>query len=168
MIGIGGTENLLGMIRRLIGPIAGFMGDFGSDVEVHIAGRLEGSLRTGRDLVIEEKARIKADIAAHNVSVAGVIRGSITANQVEVLGTGSVWGNISANYFVVNEGGFIRGQIEQKQIHEASTSCETPGDLLAALEGAATTWSRHQVREAPTPAPLSRNRVWRGPPNSRG
>lgn len=101
-------------IETLIGPTANFVGDLKSDGGVRIEGVLEGSLETAGNLVVGEKARIVAHIIAHNVSVAGAIKGNISANRVEVLSTGRVWGDISVNSFLLDEGGFIQGQINMQ------------------------------------------------------
>jgi len=101
-------------IETLIGPTANFVGDLKSDGGVRIEGMLEGSLETAGNLVVGEKARIVAHITAHNVSVAGAIKGNISANRVEVLSTGKVWGDISVNSFLLDEGGFIQGQINMQ------------------------------------------------------
>jgi len=107
-------ETIPETIETVIGPTASFLGDLKSDGGVQIEGMLEGSLETAGNLVVGEKSRIIADITAHNVSIAGAIKGNITANRVEVLSTGQVWGDITVNSFLLDEGGFIQGQISMR------------------------------------------------------
>ena len=114
MIGRKRKETTPDTIETLIGPTANFVGDLKSDGGVRIEGLLEGSLETAGNLAVEGKARIFGDVIAHNVSIAGTIRGNITANRVEVLGTGKVWGDVSVNAFLLDEGGFIHGQINMQ------------------------------------------------------
>lgn len=114
MFGLKRKETVPETIETLIGPTANFVGDLKSDGGVRIEGVLEGSLETAGNLVIGEKARIMANITAHNVSVAGAIKGDISANRVEVLSTGKVWGDISVNSFLLDEGGFIQGRINMQ------------------------------------------------------
>ena len=38
-------------------------------------------------------------------------KGNIKANRVEILSTGRVWGDIAVKSFLVDEGGFVRGEI---------------------------------------------------------
>ena len=53
-----------------------------------------------------------ADIIAENVSVAGAVKGNITARgRLEVLSTGHVWADIAVTSFLIDEGGFFRGGI---------------------------------------------------------
>ncbi|MEA3346364.1 MAG: polymer-forming cytoskeletal protein, partial [Chloroflexota bacterium] len=114
MFGRGREKTTPEGIETLIGPTANFVGELKSDGGVQIEGVLEGSLETAGNLTVGEKARIVADVSAHNVSVAGIIKGDVSANRVEVLSTGQVWGDISVKSFLLDEGGFIRGEIKMQ------------------------------------------------------
>lgn len=98
-------------IETVIGPTASFSGTIRSDGGIHIQGVFEGTLETTGNLIIAESAKVIADITAHNVSVSGMVRGDISANRLEVLSTGRIWGDITVNSFLLDEGGFVRGQI---------------------------------------------------------
>jgi cytoskeletal protein CcmA (bactofilin family) len=114
VIGRNRKENAPEAIETTIGPTANFIGDLRSDGGVRIQGMLEGLLETAGNLVVEEKAQIIADVSAYNVSVAGVVRGDIVANRVEVLSTGRVWGDVSVNSLLLDEGGFIQGRVNMQ------------------------------------------------------
>ena len=98
-------------IETIIGPTANFRGTLQSDGGIRIDGVYEGTLESAGNLIISEGAKVVADIVAHNVSVSGMVKGDIKANRVEVLSTGRVWGDITVNSFLLDEGGFVRGQI---------------------------------------------------------
>lgn len=98
-------------IETVIGANTNLRGDIRSDGGVRVDGVFEGSLHTAGNLIVGEGAKIIADISAHNVSVAGAIKGNISANRVEILSTGRVWGDITVNSFLLDEGGFVRGEI---------------------------------------------------------
>ncbi|MBC7250623.1 MAG: polymer-forming cytoskeletal protein [Anaerolineae bacterium] len=98
-------------IETVIGPNTNLQGDIRSDGGVRIDGIFEGSLQTAGNLIISEGAKVIADISAHNVSVAGAIKGNISANRLEILSTGRVWGDVTVNSFLLDEGGFVRGEI---------------------------------------------------------
>lgn len=114
MFGRKQREGALDTIETVIGPTANIVGDLKSDGGVRIGGVLEGSLETAGNLAVEEKARILGDVGAHNASIAGIVKGNITANRVEVLSTGQVWGDISVNSFLLDDGGFIRGHVNMR------------------------------------------------------
>ena len=100
-----------GQVETVIGPTTNVEGAVQNDGGLRVEGIFEGSVETGGNLIVSEEAKVIADIVAYNVSVAGSIKGNIKANRVEVLSTGRVWGDVTVKSFLVDEGGFIRGEI---------------------------------------------------------
>lgn len=149
-----GERTISEAVKNFIGTLATFVSHSKGDHGLRIDGRLKGDLKIAGDLVVGEKAQIMANVTARNVSVAGVVRGNISANRVEVLSTGEVWGSVSTNFFALDEGGFIQGQIDQRRFGRASLPFQTPGDVLAALEALETGWSRDY--DVTASAPVSR------------
>jgi cytoskeletal protein CcmA (bactofilin family) len=101
----------LEMIETKIGSTAKFRGSIQADGSIRVDGVYEGSIETTGNLIIGEEAKIMADITAHNVSVAGAVKGDISANRVEVLETGRIWGDLTVNAFTLDDGGFVSGQV---------------------------------------------------------
>jgi cytoskeletal protein CcmA (bactofilin family) len=97
-------------IETVIGPNAYFRGDIQSDGGARIDGVFEGTVDITGNLVIGEGAKVIADIQANNISISGAIKGDISANKVEILETGRVWGNLKVRSLLLNEGAFLRGQ----------------------------------------------------------
>lgn len=98
-------------IETVIGPTADFNGHLKSDGGVRIDGAFEGLIETAGNVIIGEGAKVLADVNAKNVSVAGSVKGNITANgRLEILSTGRVWGDIQVASFLIDEGGVFRGQ----------------------------------------------------------
>lgn len=100
-----------GVVETVIGPTTSFRGHLRCDGGVRIDGLFEGTIETTGNVVIGEKAKVLADIVAQNVSISGAVKGNITARRVELLSTGHIWGDIKVASFLMDEGGFIRGQI---------------------------------------------------------
>ena len=97
-------------IETIIGPNAHFRGEIQSDGGVRVDGIFEGTIDITGNLVIGEGAKIIADINATNISIAGAVKGDIGGNRVEILETGRVWGNLTINSLLLNEGAYLRGQ----------------------------------------------------------
>ncbi|MBU0705315.1 MAG: polymer-forming cytoskeletal protein [Chloroflexi bacterium] len=97
-------------IETIIGPNAHFRGDIQSDGGVRVDGIVEGSIDITGNLVIGEGAKIIAQIKANNISISGAIKGDIAGNRVEILETGRVWGDLTINSLLLNEGAYLRGQ----------------------------------------------------------
>ncbi len=97
-------------IENVIGPTASFSGDLKCDGGVRIDGVFRGSVETMGNVIIAEAAKVVADITGRNISVAGAVRGNINASgRLEILSTGQVWGDISVESFLIDEGGFFNG-----------------------------------------------------------
>ncbi len=97
--------------ETVLGANSSLKGDFKSQANVRLDGTFEGTLEIDGNVLVGETARITADIHAKNVSVAGAVRGNISGNKIQLLRTGRVWGDISANAITTEEGAFIDGKI---------------------------------------------------------
>lgn len=97
-------------IETVIGPNAHFCGDIQSDGGIRIDGIFEGSVDIAGNLVVGEGAKVIADLKANNISISGAIKGNIQGNKVEILETGRVWGDLTINSLLLNEGAYLRGQ----------------------------------------------------------
>jgi len=97
-------------IETIIGPNAHFRGDIQSDGGIRIDGIFEGTVDIAGNLVIGEGAKVIASIKANNISISGAVKGDIAGNRVEILETGRVWGDLTINSLLLNEGAYLRGQ----------------------------------------------------------
>ncbi len=87
-------------------------GDFQSQGNVLIEGVVEGSLKTERDLRVGERARISADVAAANATVAGEVRGNlIVSERLELEATARIFGDIRTKTLVVANGATLNGRL---------------------------------------------------------
>jgi cytoskeletal protein CcmA (bactofilin family) len=115
-----------GQVETVIGPTTNFKGSVQNDGGLRVEGIFEGTVETGGNLIVSEEAKVMADIVAYNVSVAGAIKGNVKANRVEILSTGRVWGDITVKSFLVDEGGFIRGEIIMEGAEFKPPTTKTP------------------------------------------
>ena len=110
-----------------IGSTAASRGTIRINGNVRIDGVCEGRIEAVGNLIIGERAKVLADVTAHDISVAGAVKGDITAQRVEILGTGRIWGNITTDSFALHNGGFVSGRVTM----HADAAPET---LVAELE----------------------------------
>lgn len=97
---------------------------------VRMAGKLNGDLTCGGDVLVEKGAAIKGNVAAASIVVMGIIKGNITAKErIELKGTARVAGDIKGKRLVVEEGVSLVGK------SEISTS-DVVGDVTADPEPA--------------------------------
>ena len=97
-------------IETVIGPNCHIEGTIQSDGGIRIDGVFQGDIDTTGNLVIGETAKVIAEIKANNISIMGAVKGNISGNQVEILETGKVWGDLRVNSLLLNKGAYLRGQ----------------------------------------------------------
>jgi cytoskeletal protein CcmA (bactofilin family) len=99
-------------ITSVLGSGVTWKGQIGGSGGVRIEGTFEGEIALRGLLVVGETGRVTCEhLRAHVVIVAGIVRGDITAEKVEIRRTGRVWGNVVSAAFATEEGAFLRGQI---------------------------------------------------------
>lgn len=104
-------EKPLTHIEVFVGPDARIKGELESEGSIRIDGRYEGKITTPANVIVGESARVDADITARAVSVSGAVKGSIFADRVEILDGGKVWGDVEVKSFLLDDGGYIRGNV---------------------------------------------------------
>ena len=105
-----GRSSASSPIESTIGPNTHIKGDVQGDGGLRVDGIVEGTIELTGNLIVTESAKIRADIKAGNISVAGAVQGNVTATRVEILDTGRVWGDLTVKSLLVNEGAYFRGQ----------------------------------------------------------
>jgi cytoskeletal protein CcmA (bactofilin family) len=102
-----------GTINSLIGEGSVFQGKFFVHGSFQIDGKFEGEIRTEEHLYVGETGKVKTEvIRAKKVTVAGVVLGDIEAlEEVRLLSTGRVLGNISAPQLTMEPGVVVKGNI---------------------------------------------------------
>jgi len=103
----------------LVGKDVIVKGALKSDGDIQVNGHWEGSVETTKDLVIAEHGKIKADVKAENVYVAGEIDGNIYAQEkIEILETGRVDGDVTSQALSIEPGGILKGSSNMKETEE--------------------------------------------------
>jgi cytoskeletal protein CcmA (bactofilin family) len=103
-------------ITSVLGGGVSWKGTLGGSGGVRIEGTFEGDVALRGLLVVGETGRITCQtLKANTVIVAGMVRGDIWAEKLEIRATGRVWGNVVAAAFATEEGAFLRGQIRMEE-----------------------------------------------------
>ncbi|OHD54187.1 MAG: hypothetical protein A2Y33_12835 [Spirochaetes bacterium GWF1_51_8] len=102
-----------GNINSVIGEGSVFQGKFFVHGSFQIDGKFEGEIRTEEHLVVGETGKVKTKvIRAKKVTVAGVVLGDIEGlEEVRLLSTGRILGNITAPQLTMEPGVVIKGNI---------------------------------------------------------
>lgn len=89
-------------------------GSLSSDGNVRLDGKFKGTLNIKENVLIGATAEIEADVNAKNVSIAGTVRGNVSGGKVHLLSTAKVWGDISAQALITEDGAFIDGRVQMR------------------------------------------------------
>jgi cytoskeletal protein CcmA (bactofilin family) len=88
-------------------------GDIDTDGVVKIEGKVEGSIRAGRQVLIGRAGEVQGDITTREAVIGGKVQGSIVAaERLEVQGTSMIVGDINTKSIAVVEGGRINGSVK--------------------------------------------------------
>src|SRR3990172_11523255 len=119
-----GPGTVVGANVKLVGTLQD-----ASDVIIH--GRIEGEVISSQGVNVTETAYIKGPISGEIVTIAGKIRGSITATgKLEILPTGKVYGSITSKDLSIKSGAIFVGkctmpETEKEEIEEEEKVEET-------------------------------------------
>ncbi len=91
-------------------------GDLESSGVIKIEGRIEGSIRAARQVLLGRQGEVKGDIHAHEAVIGGKVQGVIkTSDRVELQGTAIVTGDIHTKTIIVLEGARVNGQVRMDE-----------------------------------------------------
>ncbi len=87
-------------------------GNLETDGTVKIEGKVEGSIRAGRQVLIGRQGEVQGDITTREAIIGGTVCGTITTSErLEVQGTSTITGDIHTKAIAVVEGGQINGTL---------------------------------------------------------
>jgi cytoskeletal protein CcmA (bactofilin family) len=98
--------------NSVIGEGSIFEGQFYIAGSIRIDGKFEGEIKTDDTLVIGETGKVKTNVHANNVLLAGTLIGDIHArNEVRVSESGKMLGDINSPVVHLSKGVIIKGSV---------------------------------------------------------
>ena len=102
----------LGDVVSIIGPGMKVVGDCSSDGTIRVEGRVEGSVKATKSVVVGKDGMVKGDIVTQDAIIAGTVSGSVSAeSRIELQATCRVQGDIRSRRVKLDEGGQVDGQL---------------------------------------------------------
>ncbi|MDR2247546.1 MAG: polymer-forming cytoskeletal protein [Treponema sp.] len=99
-------------VNTIIGPNSSVYGDVETGGFTRVDGSLRGNLSANGRVVVGEKARMKSNVSGTSVTIGGVVLGNILASeQIIILATALVVGDIITRRIRVDEGCLIQGRV---------------------------------------------------------
>lgn len=112
-------------IESLISSGVEIKGDINSQGSIRIDGQVEGNINIKGDLILGEKGKIKGEVKAENIIIAGKLEGRATAGtRFEIAATGSITGDINATTLIIDEGGTLDGNSRMTRTKEHNIDSE--------------------------------------------
>ncbi len=96
----------------IIGEGSVFEGKFYVNGSILIEGKFQGDIKTDDQLIVGPTGKVKTDIVAKRVTIAGTLIGNIVATEeVNLLQTGKVLGNITTPKLTIEPGVMTEGKV---------------------------------------------------------
>jgi len=116
-----------------VGASIGIVGDITGEEDLTILGRIEGKIDLPQHVVtVGQSGRVKADIHARVVSVAGEVRGNlVAAEQILIRKTATMLGNLTAPRVGLEDGCSFRGSVEMESMPERSRATARSAPAVA-------------------------------------
>jgi len=90
-------------------------GDIDSSGVVKVEGRVEGSIRSARQVLVGRQGSVRGDIDTREAIIGGTVEGTITGSErVEIQATAQVSGDVVTRTIVIAEGGKINGSVRME------------------------------------------------------
>lgn len=97
----------------VLGKTLLFRGELTAEEDVILQGRVEGSIRHARNLIIGPDGSVLGDVYASHLTVEGLVEGDLHCSEaVVVRATAQVRGNIFAPRVGITEGATFNGRVE--------------------------------------------------------
>lgn len=123
-------------------------GELYGEEDIIIEGRVEGKITLKQyGVIIEESGRVDADITASSICVAGEVHGNLHGTeQVVLLKTGRVEGNINAKSVTIETGAQFKGSIDMETV-EAASGVKLPEKVApgSSVSSTKTNGSTHRI-----------------------
>jgi cytoskeletal protein CcmA (bactofilin family) len=132
-------------VISIIGPGMRVVGDCETDGTLRIEGRVEGTVRANKAVVVGKDGTVEGDVLTQDAIIGGRVSGKIVAeSRLELQATCSIEGEIRAKRIKLDEGGQVNGSVFIGDV-KASTS-STPS------ASSSSTSSSSSSKSSPTPA----------------
>lgn len=100
----------------LIAPGMNIVGDCETDGTIRVEGRVEGTIRAGKSVVVGRSGEVIGDIITQDAVVSGRVSGNIAADsRLELQSTCDIQGELRSRRVQLDEGARFNGQVHMEE-----------------------------------------------------
>lgn len=129
----------------IVGPGMKIIGDCITDGTVRIEGRVEGSVRAGKAVVVGKEGTVEGNIETQDAVVSGVVNGTVNAeSRLELQATCRIEGEVYARRMQLEEGAILNGRVHmgenrKKKPSGSSSAVQSSNSVKSSPKVVATT-----------------------------
>lgn len=118
-------------VETVVGPSVHVEGDFASEGNMLIKGKVSGSVRTSKLLTAESGSKIMANVKAGSAVISGIVKGNVKVeDRLEVTASAQIVGDVECATLVVEAGAKIQGKVSMKGLEVDLPKPEKKSGLL--------------------------------------
>lgn len=122
----------------LIAPGMKVIGDCETDGTIRIEGRIEGTIRAGKSVVVGRSGEVIGDIFTQDAVISGRVSGNIAAeSRLELQSTCDIQGELRSRRVQLDEGARFNGQVHMEEAGGSRVikPAVKPAEASAAVSG---------------------------------
>jgi cytoskeletal protein CcmA (bactofilin family) len=109
-----------GKIETVIGPGVSIKGTLTGKGGVRVEGIFEGKVDIEGPLVVGDQGKVLSEeIRAPSLVVGGTVQANVSAERVQILRNGRLYGDVTTSNLSTEEGGFLKGTIHMPETDES-------------------------------------------------
>ncbi|WP_154124986.1 bactofilin family protein [Grimontia hollisae] len=114
-MGVFGKKTASRPCLSLISKECRIVGEFDLQGDIQFDGQGEGSVINARNVVISSTGHFSGDICADHITINGLVEGTCTAREVNILSCGKMKGVIHSEQLTIAKGGCLMGENKLKE-----------------------------------------------------
>ena len=127
---LGGEGNI-----SIIGVGMKIVGDAETEGTIRVEGRVEGTIRAGKSVVVGRTGEVDGDIITQDAIISGQVTGNITADsRLELQSTCNVTGELRSRRVQLDEGARFNGQMHMDEASKSKSVVVKSADAPAPLK----------------------------------
>lgn len=118
-------------VDTIVGTDVNIVGDITAGGSIRFEGNFKGTINISGNLIVGRNALISGNIKAQNVHVIGTVEGNVECEQLKLLSTSKLTGDVAVESIIIDEGAIFIGKTTTKVQEVGDPSIQ---DILSTVE----------------------------------